>query len=108
MYVRLLRCLEHVYVVELDLTHVRGAIRKHDAGTRVEVGVAQRRRRRVLILEREHLDALPLEPLSKRVCHARAAGEAQGEPREVLELVGMATVVVHHLLRHTWLKLDTR
>ena len=36
--VRLLLCLEHVYVVELDLAHVPRAIRKHDAGTRVEVG----------------------------------------------------------------------
>ena len=47
--------------------------------------------------EREHLNARPLGPLGKRVCHARAASEAQGEPREVFELVGIATVVVPSL-----------
>ena len=32
MYVRLLLCREHVYVVELDLTHVSRAIQKLDRG----------------------------------------------------------------------------
>ncbi len=36
-------------------------------------------------------DDLCEAPRLARVCHARAAGDAQGEPREILELVGMAT-----------------
>jgi hypothetical protein len=37
--VRLFLSHEHVYVVEVGLAHVPRAIRKHDAGKRVEVGV---------------------------------------------------------------------
>jgi hypothetical protein len=37
-------------------------------------------------------DELCEAPWHARVRHARAAGDAQGEPREVLELVGMANV----------------
>ena len=85
MYVRLLRCLEHVYVVELDLTHVRGAIRKHDAGTRVEVGVAQRRRRRVLILVL-HVDAIRALDISLNIGNARLAFDVLARDRAQLHL----------------------
>ena len=107
MYVRRLLRQQHLLVVQLHLAHVRAPLRQRHAEAAVQVHAAERRRMRVPVLDHGALPA-QLGHRLQPTAHALASREAQSHARQVLELGGVPTVVVIHLVPRARLALGAR